>query len=93
MNFDLSGFYYKCFAEPALQPAGLLIAILAVYWSLVRVRPHRSRVPRLELRVQSRGRQRGLDFGLVPLGFLNLGTIPVMLWMTVFGFSAWMLSL
>ena len=35
MSFDLSGFYYRCFAEPALQPAGLVIAILAVYWSLV----------------------------------------------------------
>ena len=30
MSFNLSGFYYRCFADPALQPAGLLIAILVV---------------------------------------------------------------
>ncbi|GIS57787.1 MAG: hypothetical protein CM1200mP2_00120 [Planctomycetaceae bacterium] len=84
MSFDLSGFYYRCFAEPALQPAGLVIAILAVYWSLV-CSGGRPRVPRLELRDQPRRRQRALDFGLVPLRYLNLGTFPVMLWMTSSG--------
>ena len=100
MNFDLSGFYYnlsgfyyKCFAEPALQPAGLLIAILAVYWSLVMFGAIDLEFLDWNFEFSLEGDSGALDFGLVPLRFLNLGTIPVMLWMTVFGFSAWMLSL
>ena len=35
MSLFLTGIYERCFAVPALQPAGLMIATLAVYWSLV----------------------------------------------------------
>ena len=93
MNFDLSGFYYRCFAEPALQPAGLVIAILAVYWSLVMFGAIDLEFLDWNFELSLEGDSGALDFGTVPLRFLNLGTIPVMLWMTVFGFSAWMLSL
>ena len=94
MSFDpLTGFYYRCFAEPALQPAGLLIAILVVYWSLVMFGALDLEFLDWNFEFSLEGDSGALDFGLVPLRFLNLGTIPIMLWITVFGFSAWMLSL
>ena len=93
MSFNLSGFYYRCFADPALQPAGLLIAILVVYWSLVMFGALDLEFLDWNFEFSLEGDSGALDFGLVPLRFLNLGTIPIMLWITVFGFSAWMLSL
>ena len=93
MSFDLSGFYYRCFAEPALQPAGLVIAILAVYWSLVMFGAVDLEFLDWNFEISLDGDSGALDFGLVPLRYLNLATLPVMLWRSVFGFSAWRLSL
>ena len=33
-----------------------------------------------------------LDFGFIGLRFLNLGEVPLMLWMSIFSLSMWMLS-
>ncbi|WP_145220169.1 hypothetical protein [Gimesia alba] len=34
-----------------------------------------------------------LDFGFIGLRFLNLGEVPVMLWLSIFSLSMWMLSI
>ena len=93
MSFDLTGIYLRCFAEPALQPSGLLIAVLAVYWSLVMFGAVDIEFLNWDFDLSLGGDGGALDFGLVPFRFLNLGKIPIMLWATVFSCAAWLLSL
>ena len=93
MGLDLTGIYLRCFAEPALQPSGLLIAFLAVYWSLVMFGAADIEFLNWDFDLSLDGDGGVLDFGLVPFRFLNLGKIPIMLWVTIFAFAAWLLSL
>ena len=93
MSFDLAGIFHRCFAEPALQPAGLLLAVLAVYWALVMFGAVNIEFLDWDFDLSLDGDGGALDFGLVPIRYLNLGTIPIMLWATVFAVSAWLLSL
>lgn len=93
MSLFLTGIYERCFAVPALQPAGLMVAILAVYWSLVMFGAVSVEFLDWDFDLSLDGDGGALDFGLVPFRFLNLGKIPIMLWATVFAFAAWILSL
>ncbi len=93
MTINFTRFFEQCFAEPALQPAGLLLAIMTVYWSLVMLGAADIELFDWNFEIGVDGDAGIFDAGLVPFRFLNLGSVPVMLWATVFAFAAWILSL
>jgi hypothetical protein len=73
-------------------PATLLLIVVCGYWLLVVIGA--TTIEFLDFDFDLDGDVDGsiLDLGFVPLRFLNLGSVPVMLWISIFSFSAWALS-
>lgn len=84
----MNEFLQACFDWPTL-PATILVVICLLYWLSVILG-----VMDLDLdfEVPTEGSS-FLDFGFIGLKYLNLGDVPVMLWMSVFSLSMWMLSI
>ena len=84
MSVNLSWLLNPFFADPVIQPTCIVVAVLLLYWALVALGTVELDFLdwNFELSVDADGGL--LDVGLVPLRFLNLGTIPVMIWFTIF---------
>lgn len=93
MSVNLSWLLNPFFADPVIQPTSIVVAVLLLYWGLVALGTVDVEFLDwdFELSVEADGGI--LDIGLVPLRFLNLGTIPVMIWFTIFSLAAWIFSL
>lgn len=93
MSVNLSWLLNPFFADPVIQPTSIVVAVLLVYWALVALGTVDIEFLdwNFELSVEADGGI--LDIGLVPLRFLNLGTIPIMIWATIFSLAAWIFSL
>ncbi|MCA9014451.1 MAG: hypothetical protein KDA77_03875 [Planctomycetaceae bacterium] len=86
-------FMQACFEWPTL-PATVLVAICLLYWLsiILGVMDLDLLDFDLDFEVPAEGPS-FLDFGFIGLRFLNLGDVPVMLWMSIFSLSMWMLSI
>lgn len=89
-------FIEGCFSWPS-YPATLFLLLVCAYWMLVMIGA-------LDLEFLDLGfldfdldadidtDVSVLQFGFVPLKWLNLGSVPTMLWVSVFAIAAWMTS-
>ncbi len=82
-----------CFEWPTL-PASILLVICLLYWLSVILGLMDIDLFDFDLDfdVSTEGPS-FLDFGFIGLKFLNLGEVPVMLWLSGFSISMWMLSI
>lgn len=93
----MSDFVEICLSGPRL-PATILLGLVCLYWLIVIVGAIDFDIFDLDfdldtdvdIDVETSGSL--TDLGMVSLKFLNLGEVPLMLWMSVFSFSAWVLT-
>ena len=87
-----------CFSWPTL-PATLLLLCICVYWLLMLFGAVDLDFLDLDIDldmdadIDIGADPSILQLGFVPLRFLNLGSVPTMLWGSVFAFCAWIISL
>ena len=82
-------FLEGCFSWPSL-PATLLLLLVCGYWLLVIVGT--LGMDSLDIDLDFDVDASVLQLGFVPLRWLNLGSVPTMLWVSVFAFVAWLAS-
>lgn len=88
----MSEFLQSCFEWPTL-PASVLMVICMLYWLSVILGLMDLDVLDFDLDFDLSSESPSfLDFGFLGLKFLNLGDVPVMLWMSAFSLSMWLLS-
>jgi hypothetical protein len=90
----MMNFLEMCFTGPNVVASGVVLFILA-FWMISMIGG--LGFDALDLDVDTSLDTDGLDsilgIGMVPLRWLNLGAIPLMLWLTVFGLIWWGISL
>jgi len=75
-------------------PATVLVAICVLYWLFVIVGVLDFDILDFDLDFDvSADGPSVLDFGFIGLRFLNIGEVPVMVWLSVFSLSMWMFSI
>lgn len=82
-----------CFSWPTL-PATILLLLVCSYWLLFMIGALSLDFLDFDLDLDVDADLDGslLDLGFVPLRFLNLGSVPVMLWISIFTFTVFVLS-
>lgn len=86
------------FSGPAL-PASCLLALVTAYWLLVIFGAvgldalDLDLDADMDLDVDAGGLESILSIGMAPLRWLNLGRVPLMLWLSVFALVFWLLSM
>jgi hypothetical protein len=86
-------FIENCFAWPT-WPATVLLLCVCGYWLLMML----GAVDLdfldvdLDMDVEVDADPSILQFGFLPLKFLNIGSVPTMLWVSVFALTGWMVS-
>ncbi len=88
---QLQTFLDLCFSWPVV-PATMLILFVCGYWLLVILGAFDIDVLDFDLDFDADA-DSILGFGWVGLRFLNLGEVPLMLWMSLFGLSWWTFTL
>ena len=88
-------FIVNCFSWPTL-PATVLLLFVCLYWLLMMIGAVDLDFLDLDLDmdmdVEIDADPSILQFGFVPLKFLNIGSVPTMLWVSVFALFGWMVS-
>lgn len=88
-------FIEHCFSWPSL-PASLLLLSVCGYWLLTLFGIVSTDLLDfdfdLDLDMDLDADPSILQFGFLPLKFLNIGSVPTMLWLSVFALAAWMVS-
>lgn len=75
-------------------PATVLVALCVLYWLFVIVGVLDFDILDFDLDFDvSADGPSVLDFGFIGLRFLNIGEVPVMVWLSIFSLSMWMLSI
>ena len=75
-------------------PASMLLSLVLVYWLLVIFGALGLDMFDIDLEIDADVDVSSvLSMGFVPLRFLNLGRVPLMLWVSIFVLSWWMLSM
>ncbi|MFK7777886.1 MAG: hypothetical protein QM501_07145 [Gimesia sp.] len=88
----MTEFLQSCFEWPTL-PASVLMVICMLYWLTVILGLMDFDLLDFDLDFDLSAESPSfLDFGFLGLKFLNLGEVPVMLWMSAFSLSMWLLS-
>ena len=85
----MSEFIEGCFSWPS-YPATVLLLLVCGYWVLVMIGAVDMEILDFDLDVDADASI--LQFGFIPLKFLNLGSVPTMLWVSVFALVGWVLS-
>ncbi len=85
-------FLEACFSWPTL-PATALLLLVAAYWAFVSLGALDLDFADVDLDGNLQADGEVLSFGFVVLRWLNLGEVPLMVWLTVFAISMWMLSM
>lgn len=88
---QLQAFLDLCLSWPVI-PATLLIVFVCLYWLLVILGAFDIDVLDFDLDFDADANSI-LGFGWVGLRFLNLGEVPLMLWLSIFGLSWWTFAL
>ena len=83
--------YERCLTAPVLPATALLLLVVA-YWLLVILGALDIDVLNFDVDIDSSGLDGLFGVGMAVFRFLNLGEIPLMLWVSVFGLSYWMTS-
>ena len=84
-------FFTLCFSWPAL-PATVLLLLISVYWLLRSLGALDWDGFGVDLDIDGQS-ESFLSIGLTPLKFLNIGEVPLMLWMSIFALSWWTTSM
>lgn len=85
-------FVNACFSGPAL-PASILLILVSIYWLFVIVGALDFDLFDFDFDADMDADGEVLSVGFVTLRFLNLGEVPLMLWMSVFALSLWTLTM
>ena len=83
-------FLQLCFTGPNVVVSGLVMFILA-FWLISMIGGFG--LDTLDLDMDVDGVDSILGIGMVPLRWLNVGAVPLMLWLTIFGLTWWGISL
>ena len=87
--------YEICFTEPVLPATALLLLVVA-YWLLVILGSLDMGLLDFDFDIDADGDPGGLEgvlgAGIAVVRFLNLGEIPLMLWISTYALSFWMTS-
>ena len=87
-------FLETSFMWPTL-PATLLVLVCCTYWLMVMLGAltvDALHIDFHDIHFDTDVDGSLLDLGFVPFRFLNLGRVPLMFWLSVFGLSAWVVS-
>ena len=84
-------FFTLCFSWPAL-PATALLLLVCAYWLFVTLGALDIEGMSVDLDVDG-DPDSLLSIGMSPLRFLNIGEVPLMIWMSVFALSWWITSM
>ena len=88
-------FVQLCFSWPVL-PASVLLCLVTAYWLLVILGAAEVDLFDMDLDVDLdpglEGHESILDWGLASLKWLNLGDVPIMIWLSAFALPAWLMS-
>lgn len=88
-------FIESCFSWPS-WPASVLLLGVCLYWLLMMLGTvdldFLDLDLDLDLDVEGEADASILQFGFIPLKFLNIGSVPTMLWVSVFSLTGWMVS-
>ena len=82
-------FLSDCFEMP-LAPPSILLCVVVVYWLFVIIGA--LDIDLFDFDFELDASESILDIGYAPLRFLNLGRIPVMIWISVYAFCAWAIA-
>ena len=82
-------FLQGCFSWPT-WPATVLLLMVLVYWLLVIVGAVDLELLNFDFELDIDVGGSVLDLGFVPFRFLNLGSVPVMLWISICSSIAWL---
>jgi hypothetical protein len=89
----MQGFIENCFNGPTM-PATVLVLICCAYWLFVILGALDVELFDFDLDFDVDTEMHSLSsIGLIGLKWLNLGEVPLMMWLSVFSFGAWVLSL
>lgn len=95
-SVSVAEFLQICFAWPVL-PASVLLCFVTAYWLLVIVGAFDLHFLHGDLHIDLDpgldGHESVLDWGLAGLKWLNLGDVPLMIWLSALAFPAWLTSL
>jgi len=91
----VSQFIEGCFSWPSF-PATILVLLVCGYWCLVMLGALDMDVLDfdldLDLDIDADVDTSILQMGFIPLKWLNIGSVPTMLWLSIFALSGWMVS-
>lgn len=89
----MSQFIEGCFSWPSF-PATVLVLLVCGYWCLVILGALDMEVLDFDLDfdLDADADTSILQAGFIPLKWLNIGSVPTMLWLSVFAVSGWMVS-
>jgi hypothetical protein len=83
---------HTCFSGPVL-PASALLIMVVLFWGLVILGALDLDVLDLDIDIEPAQDVGWLpSIGLVTLRFLNVGPIPLMIWLSIFSLSLWIIS-
>jgi hypothetical protein len=83
---------HTCFSGPVL-PASALLIMVVLFWGLVILGALDLDVLDLDIDIEPAQDVGWLpSIGLVSLRFLNVGPIPLMIWLSIFSLSLWIIS-
>ena len=84
-------FIEGCFSWPSL-PATVLLLLVCGYWCLVILGALDMDILDFDLDIDLDADASILQVGFIPLKWLNIGSVPTMLWLSVFSLTGWMAS-
>ena len=86
-------FFDACVTGPVL-PASVLLALVSTYWLMVIAGAVGTDVLDWDFDLEADADLEGiLGVGAVSIRFLNLGTVPIMVWMSAFALSFWSVAI
>lgn len=89
----MAQFIDSCFSWPT-WPSTILVLLVCGYWLLVIVGVSTIEALDFDFDLDFDTDLQGslLDVGFIPLRFLNLGSVPVMLWVSIFSLASWLVA-
>ncbi len=90
-DVEMDGLIQQYFSWPTL-PFSVLLVTVCAYWLFVIVGAMDVDLFDFDLDVDVDGHESFLDWGLVGLKWFNLGTVPLMVWLSAFALPAWLIS-
>lgn len=89
----MAQFLESCFSWPT-WPSTILVLLVCGYWLLVIVGVATVDALDFDFDLDFDTDLQGslLDVGFIPMRFLNLGSVPIMLWVSIFSLASWLVA-